>query len=196
MNYVIKNVNEFDQDLINTFYPNVYYQKKMKTKKRRNKKTSIIGEILLSNLLNEYNINYNDLIFKVNSFGKPYIVNVPIYFNISHSFDYVIVTTSDKEIGIDIEKIRKVNINTINYFATDNEKKYILSSKKNVEERLFKIYTLKEAYFKMKGTNLDKVFDVEFTICNSDITCNDKNVNLGFINTIDGYCISYCERNK
>ena len=47
-----------------------------------------------------------------------------IYYNISYSYDYVICIISNKEIGIDIEKIRKTNINTKKIFATKIEQNY------------------------------------------------------------------------
>ena len=43
-------------------------------------------------------------------------------------------------------------------------------------ERLFEIYTLKEAYFKMKGENLNNIKNVEFIINNNEIICSDHQV--------------------
>jgi len=74
------------------------------------------------------------------------------------------------------------------------KKKYILSTNTNIEERIFRIYTLKEAYFKMLGTNLNHILEVEFKIENNKVLCSDKNVKVGFINNIDGYIIAYCEK--
>ena len=113
--------------------------------------------------------------------------------HICHSFNYVITIISDKEIGIDIEKIRKTPVNVINQFATKKEKEYILSSN-NINEKIFEIYTLKEAYFKMLGKNLNDILSVEFRISKDKVICSDKNVNAGFIKDIDGYIISYCEK--
>lgn len=197
MKYIIKNITDYTPQEIDIFYNKLTKYKKEKISKYINytkKKSSIIGEILLKDLLIKYNISYKDLIFITNKYGKSYIKNNDIYFNISHSFDYVITIISNKEIGVDIEKIRKTPLNTINYFATDNEKEYILSSENNIEERIFKIYTLKEAYFKMKGENLNKIFDVEFIIDDNKVYCSDSNVNVGFICDIEGYIISYCEK--
>ena len=46
----------------------------------------------------------------------------------------------------------------------------------------------------MKGQDLKELLDVEFTIKNNNVYCSDKNVNSGFINEIEGYIISYCEK--
>ena len=197
LEYIIKNINDFNENDINNFYKKIPKLKKDKIDKYKNYDTkirSIVAEILLNNLLSKKNISYNSLDYYFNEYGKPYFKNHDLFFNISHSFDYVITTISDKEIGIDIEKVRKTPLNIINQFATEKEKEYILSSNNNIEERIFKIYTLKEAYFKMLGTNLKQILEVEFIINNDKIYCNDKKVKVGFIDNIKGYIIAYCEK--
>ncbi len=198
MKYIVKNINSFKQIDIDNFYDEIIPSKKEIINKLKNttkKKQSIIGELLLKELLKKNKINYNNINYYINEDGKPYLLNNSTYFNISHSYDYVIVTTSNKEIGIDIEKIRKTKLNVINRFATIKEKEYILSSNEDILKRLFQIYTLKEAYFKMKGTNLKDILNVEFEIHNDRITCSDKSVNAFFIHDINDYIISYCEKN-
>lgn len=197
LEYIIKNINDFNKDDINNFYDKIPKLKKDKIDKYKNYDTkvrSIVGEILLKNLLSKSNISYNSLDYYINEYGKPYLKNINIFFNISHSFDYVITAISNNEIGIDIEKIRKTPLNIINQFATEKEKAYILSTNNNIEERIFKIYTLKEAYFKMLGTNLNNILEVEFIIKNNNIYCNDEKVKMGFIDDIKGYIIAYCEK--
>ena len=189
LEYIIRNINDFNTEDINNFYDKIPKLKKDKISKFKNyesKVRSIIGEMNLKELLAKKNISYNSLDYYINKYGKQYLKNDKIFFNISHSFDYVITAISNNEIGIDIEKVRQTPIKIINQFATEKEKEYILSSNKNIEERIFKIYTLKEAYFKMLGTNLNNILEVEFIIENDKIYCNDKN--------IKGYIIAYCEK--
>ena len=197
LEYIIKNINDFNKDDINNFYDKIPKLKKDKINKLKNydsKVRSIIGEMVLKELLVKNNVSYNSLDYYINEYGKPYLKDNNIFFNISHSFDYVITAISNNEIGIDIEKVRETPIKTINQFATEKEKEYILSSNKNIEERIFKIFTLKEAYFKRLGTNLNNILEVEFIIKNDKIYCNDKKVKVGFINDIKGYIIAYCEK--
>ena len=197
MEYIIKNIADFNKNDIINFYDKIPKLKKDKIDKFKNYETktkSIIGEILLCELLTKNSIYYNNIEYYINEYGKPYLKNKDLFFNISHSFNFVIATISNNEIGIDIEKIRKTPLNTINQFATEKEKKYILSTSTNIEERIFKIYTLKEAYFKMLGTNLNHILEVEFKIENNKVWCSDKDVKVGFINDIDGYIIAYCEK--
>ena len=195
--YLYSNVNDYSKKDISNFYNHIYQAKKERISKYLNKekyKSSIIGEILLYKLLKKENIKYEKQQFTINEYGKPYINNKQLFFNISHSHDYVITIISNKEIGIDIEKIRKTNLNTIDIFATQKEKEYILSSENDIYKRLFQIYTLKEAYFKMLGNDLSKLKEVEFIIDNNNITCSDKKINAYSSDTTDNYIFSICKK--
>lgn len=197
LKYIVKNIKEFNKEDLNDFYLKIPKQKRMQIDKYKNYETktrTLVAEILLNNLLASQNISYQNTKYFNNKYGKPYLKNSELFFNVSHSFDYVITTISNKEIGIDIEKVRKTSLKVINQFATSKEKKYILSSDENIEERIFKIYTLKEAYFKMLGTNLNHILEIEFIIKNDKVYCSDKNVKVGFINDVKGYIIAYCEK--
>ncbi len=189
MKYIVRNINEYTEVEINDFYSKLSQQDKSKIDKIINntkKKQSIVGRMLLNELLNrEYNINYFELELTINNNEKPYIKNKSIYFNISHSYNYVICVVNNKEIGVDIEKLRKINFQNIKYFATESEKRYI----KNSYKRAFQIYTLKESYFKMLGDNLNNILDIEFIVKNNKVI-NNNSFNSILINDIKNYIIS------
>lgn len=198
MKYKIRMFDYYRKDYLNMFYNKLYPLKKdriAKYVKEDKKLSSITGEIILDELIKEnYKTNYEELEFLVNENGKPYINNKPIFYNISHSYQYVIAIVSDHEVGVDIEKIRTTSKNSINQFATDKEKEYILSGNNDIYKRLFEIYTLKEAYFKMKGTNLNHIKEVQFEIKDyNDISCSDNSVSLKLIDDLEGYVIAICE---
>src|ERR1700748_2465387 len=44
---------------------------------------------------------------KVDSHGKPYLVNLPYHISLSHSFDYAAVMISKEPVGIDIEQVKE-----------------------------------------------------------------------------------------
>lgn len=126
----------------------------------------------LKEILKEYHIDY-DIFY--NEYGKPYIKNNPIYFNISHSNDYIVIIISDRECGIDIEKIRPVNYNIIDKMCLDKEKQLIKDDKS-----FTLMWTKKEAYSKYKGIGFGYGFK------NIDTT----NININTIYFLD-YIISY-----
>ena len=123
--------------------------------------------------------------------GKPFAKNVDAHFNVSHSGDYVVCAVSDKEIGIDIEKIRAINPRTAERFANSVEIEYINSTPNG----LFEIWVLKEAYFKCTGSGLGKnIKDVRFIISGNEVKCSDENYGCSFIEIADGYVCAVCEK--
>lgn len=156
------------------------------------KKLFLLSRILLSKLTCKYySLNFFDLDIKYNQYGKPYVDE--FYFNITHSHDYAVVVSSDRKVGVDIEKIREVDIHIIHYFCTDMEKKYILDST-NRYQSLFEIFGLKEAYFKMKGTGIGNIRDIEFIIHDDKVVCsNENNLNILLNYEIQGYVMAVVE---
>jgi len=188
MKYKVDCIKNYNEEEYKNFYDKIKKEKQNRIKKYINKdakKRSILGEQLLIELLKEENINYKNIEIKTNENGKPFIKNQKIYYSISHSYDYVISVISNKPIGIDIEKIRKTSLNTIKKIS--KEKKEITS-----ERELFQIYTLKEAYLKMKGLSLIDINNVEFKI-EKNIICSDSKVIAKLIYDIPGYIIAICE---
>ena len=58
-------------------------------------------------LLKKMSAQKSQLILKKNANGKPYLDNCPLNFSISHSFEYVAVIVSDKNVALDIEKVNE-----------------------------------------------------------------------------------------
>ncbi len=195
--YELKKIDEIKSTCLNDFFKEIHILKREQIKKIVNKKRlkqAIIGEFILKNLLKKENISYQTLDFEINKFGKPYIKDSSIFFNISHSYNYIIVVTSHKEIGVDIEKIRKTKENVWHQFATNKERDYIFSTEEEIEKGIFQIYCLKEAYFKMKGNNLSEAKNVEFILTAEKVICSDKNVHAYFIKDLKDYVVAVCEK--
>ena len=157
MKYIVDNINNYTEEEVNNFLNKIYTYKKEKIKKivsNNAKKRSIVSEILLKKLLLEYNINYSLLNFSINNNGKPYIKDNRLFFNISHSNDYVAVAISNYEIGIDIidKNNKDINYNII----------------KNIEE-----LCKKEAYTKMLGENLLNTINKDINYNLMDKSNND-----------------------
>ena len=107
----------------------------------------ITSEDLIKKIADDYNIK-NYKIVK-NEYGKPYFENNDVYFNISNSDSVVVAAVSDKEIGIDIQKI-KYNDAIVNRTFTESEKQYL--NKSSDKKKVFTlIWTMKESYVKKLG---------------------------------------------
>lgn len=98
----------------------------------------------------EANNQYFDYEIAYNTQGKPYFLSHrEIFFNISHSSNYVACIIGDRPVGIDIEGGRKGRQNLARRFFDASEAEWIEEC--DSDERFFRIWTLKEAYGKAEG---------------------------------------------
>lgn len=114
--------------------------------------------------------------------GKPYSPGNP-YFSISHSAGAVAVCLAEREVGLDIEKLRDAPYQTMRRFCAPSEEDYILSADNEEEKRrrFFTVWTLKEAYFKCTGEGITGgLQSVSFTIQNGKASCSAQGFAVGF----------------
>jgi 4'-phosphopantetheinyl transferase len=91
-------------------------------------------------------------------FGKPYFEGSKVYFNISHSGNYVVAAVSKHKIGIDIQRIQKDKHRIAEKNFLPEECEYIneVEEETVVQQRFCEIWTIKEAYLKNIGIGLRK----------------------------------------
>ncbi len=91
-------------------------------------------------------------------FGKPFLIDSSngSDFNISHSGDFFVCAIIDMgQIGVDVEEVIKIDLQTADEFCCDSELKYLfLGSAKERLNKFYKFWTLKEAYIKAIGMGL------------------------------------------
>ena len=105
---------------------------------------------LLEHMLNKFNISIVDIV--KNEYGKPYFTN-NIYFNYSHSKNYIACAISLSEVGIDIEEDRPISDEIATRYLDGNKD--------------LQVWVQKEAYSKLKGLG----FAIDFSTINlSNIT--------------------------
>lgn len=114
---------------------------------------------LLRIFIAEYlNINPKNTEFKYNEFGKPFIENSDIEFNISHSGDIIIFAfTLNNKIGVDIEFMKdKVKFKEIihRFFSENEIKEFLTVEEEKQKEAFFNGWSRKEAYIKAVGKGL------------------------------------------
>ncbi len=107
-----------------------------KSEKRRLQ--SLTGYFLLKDILKEKGYDSFKIIRNKNEKPK---LNIPLYYSISHSNDYVVCIVADEEVGIDIEKLtdKLLKIKSKTGEVSDDL------------EILTRNWTLKEAYIKYFG---------------------------------------------
>lgn len=204
MDIYIFNIKDIDDgyDIKNLLpYVNEEKQKRiLRFKFMEDKKRSLIGDIITRiNICKRLSCNNEDIKYKFNEYGKPSFKD--LYFNISHSGDYVAVAIGDKEVGIDIEKIDKIEFDSIakRYFHSSE---YSWINDHNEREKklcFYKLWTLKESYVKYVGKGMKIKFNsFYFSIDDkNNITINED---LGIVfknyNVDNEYMLSICSEEE
>lgn len=94
------------------------------------------------------NIGYNDFDLYYDEKGKPYLKDKK-HISISHSNEFSVVAISDKNIGLDIEKLKEKTLKNASRFMDISHLKNL-----NVDEKIIKttiIWGIKETIFKIKN---------------------------------------------
>jgi 4'-phosphopantetheinyl transferase len=102
--------------------------------------------------------------------GKPHIGNLPhVHFNISHSGHYVICAVAETEIGIDVERIRKVDLRIAERFFSPSEIDDLMACDEKKRMPYFiTLWTIKESYLKAIGRGLTQHLNSFTIVKNSD----------------------------
>jgi 4'-phosphopantetheinyl transferase len=97
--------------------------------------------------------------------GKPHIGNLEdVHFNISHSGHYIVCAVAPEEIGIDVERIRKVNLRIAERYFSSAEICDLMEYDETVRMHYFiTLWTIKESYLKAIGRGLTQHLN-SFTI--------------------------------
>ena len=98
--------------------------------------------------------------FTLNEHGKPFLHGHPdIFFNMSHSGKSVVCAVSDIPVGVDIQDIRHLSLNTGRKFLTDEETDMVTGLEPTAMDReLCRIWCIKESYGKMTGKGFGEGF--------------------------------------
>lgn len=131
-------------------------QVKIKMLKSRDAKAlSLAAGLLLKEVLKSRQINREALII-YNKNGKPFLKDYPgFHFNLSHSGDFVVCATGPQAIGIDIQKIKDLNLTLAQRFFHPNEFEFLMALPSEMRKTAFsQIWAAKESYLKYLGTGL------------------------------------------
>jgi len=106
--------------------------------------------------LNAQEIVYTDT-------GRPYLLDHPVRFSLSHSKTHALCAVSDISVGCDIETHRSISPRTIRRVLADTEQ----------EANFFDYWTLKESYFKLKGKLSQPFSAIRFDLAGDVATGKD-----------------------
>lgn len=162
----IKNLSDSDYEY---YYSLMSEDKKIRVDKFRfidDKKRTVAGEMLCRKAIAEfYKVKPESIVIETDKNGKPYAKGMSVEFNLSHSGDFVVCVVSDKKVGIDIERIRPINLNVAKRVCSEEELRFIFkrtpidsdfsyTEDEEVLVSFFELWTKKEAYIKCSGKGL------------------------------------------
>lgn len=132
--FLLKNINETQKEKVLRF------------KNEKDQIRSMISSYLMNSLSKE------ELLF--NEMGKPFYKNGP-FFNVSHSGKFVIMAVSNKEIGVDIEENKEIDMSPLIKIFNEAEVKLI---KEHAD--FYYLWCAKESLIKCMGSSINKIKEV------------------------------------
>lgn len=123
---------------------------------------ALFGDLMIRYVIcTKQNLTNEDLVFKLNDYGKPYLLgNTDFHFNISHSGQWVVCIADSSPAGIDVEGIRGMDIKIAERFFSKDEL-IDINSKQPCDrvDYFFQLWTLKESYIKACGKGMSIPLD-------------------------------------
>lgn len=118
---------------------------------------SMLGEMLVKLSVRERErCPLHEIIIDKHSSGKPYL-SYPsnLFFNISHSDNWIAIAIDLEEIGVDVEDISPIDLGIAKRFFTEKENIQLFSvSEIKRLELFYTFWTLKESFLKLIGEGL------------------------------------------
>lgn len=165
----------------------------------------LIGELLARYALRQVTGLEHPLPFTIGDKGKPHPQEFNgIYFNVSHSGHWVVVATSIADVGVDVERMRKVPEGVAYRYFSEPEKQMLDSAENEFQKAhiFFTLWTLKESFLKAIGKGLTKSLS-SFTILRSSEggyeLAQDAETNGFYLKAYpfeDGYKLAACAKEK
>jgi len=159
---------------------------------------TLYGELILRHVLTQrFSLRNEGIEILKGDKGKPYVKDFPTHFNISHAGDFVICAFSEKEVGIDVEQVKEVDLNIAKrYFHPFECEDLFAQDASRQLEYFFLLWTLKESYMKWLGDGMSIPLDsFFFRVADDNISLTDKHREARpFFKqfTIGGYQVSLC----
>lgn len=129
--------------------------------KEKDKNQFIITRSILKFILSAHaGIDVKNITLDYHSNKKPYLASHPkLFFNVSHSEDYAVITISNKEVGIDLEYISE-NFDYTIMLPTIFSENEILAIENAVDKKraFYTSWTRKESFVKALGKGIDDDF--------------------------------------
>ncbi|MBR5235825.1 MAG: 4'-phosphopantetheinyl transferase superfamily protein [Clostridia bacterium] len=159
------------------------------------KRLSLGAGLLLQEGLSELGISAYSLSF--GKHGKPYLKGQNhLFFNLSHSGTVAVCAFFNREVGVDIQKMKPVSQKLMKKVTSEEEFAYFMTlDEVEQQEKFARLWTVKESYMKYSGTGLS-LAPAKLTVTFGEsvsITCDGQKANVVFEeHPIKDYQITLC----
>lgn len=134
------------------------------------------------------------LTYRYGEKGKPFLKEIPLFFSLSHSGDYVLCAVSCREIGADIQKLQPVDVLKLSRRFYSEPEYHALKHCADEKERqrfFFELWSRKEAWGKLTGEGVAAVLG-------QDLAGGDAAQGIEWMAVLppEGYAAAVCVRRK
>lgn len=175
--YFINGIESFDESFIkecSTFFPQWRKDKMLGYKFLRGKTQSALAYLLLIFALKEEGVFQEMPEFYYGEHKKPYLKNYPDWhFNFSHCKNAVCCVLSKEEVGVDIEEVGTYKESLASYISNETEL-YLLHKSDDPADEFYRLWTRKEAAFKMLGSGITK--EIKNILDNNEIVVESHKI--------------------
>lgn len=153
----------------------------------------------VSQVLKQLNVSLDFKVYYKGN-GKPYLQDYPLYFNLSHSGNYVVCAISTREVGVDIQEYKKADVERLaRRFFSKEEQSFLkaCAHEKEQNELFYHLWTRKEAYGKLTGEGIAAAIDknvLPLIKGKSTVAVAEDDTQLFWQEwELDGYAITLCQ---
>lgn len=91
---------------------------------------------------------------EVSKEGKPFIKGNEVFFSVSHSDDLCMVALSHKEIGFDVQHLRKLKCDVAGRFFHPKDNEYLTDITGDRNSEVARMWAVKESFVKLDGRGI------------------------------------------
>lgn len=170
-------------------------KKMMRCRQTQDRKQSAGAGLLLEYAFSQEGIRGGESFCFCNAQGKP--CHEQIYFNVSHSGEWVLGVISDHPVGCDIQKKVILSDRLVQRICSSEEKKDLetVMDEEARQKKLHMLWALKESYVKMTGEGLRRELStISFTFSDPIRICCDgiRREEKGRIFQKEDYVLALC----
>ena len=127
----------------------------------KDRRLSLGAELLLRHALRSEGLSEVPILFDYGAQGKPHFKDSGVFFNLSHSEEYVICALAPYEVGCDVEQITPIDLNIARRFFFRSEYDDIAAQTTDTarNDLFFRYWTLKESFMKVTGLGMKLPLD-------------------------------------